>query len=192
MDFHAIISSYSYIGIFLLLVLNGIFNFPSSQIIYLITGYFVSKGNLEFLPTILSGALGNTIGNAILFLLIKKHGKTFARKIIFMNEEKFDKVCSSLEKTFSKNGLLFIFFGKLIPSVKAFIPTIAGLARTATIITIVLFFVASVIWAAILNAIGFYFGENFSLTSFSLISVLIGLIIIYFFYKKFSKTSSSI
>lgn len=187
MDLHSIISSFSYLAIFVLMITNGVANFPSSQFLYIICGYFVSTGSLLFIPTIIVGALGNTIGNTITFLLVKKYEHSFARKLLMMDEQTFKKIHSALHSTFIHRGMWYIFFGKLTPSVKAFIPIIAGLANTNTKLTSSIFLIASFIWATAITSIGYFFGENITLTSLTTVSLLVGLIIIFFVYKNISK-----
>ncbi len=169
---------------------NGAVNFPSSQFLYVICGYLVSTTSLLFLPTIIAGALGNTLGNVITFLLVKKYDKPFARKLLMVDEVTFEKVHTALHATFSRHGMWYIFIGKLIPSVKAFIPILAGLAGTKTRLTSFLFFVASSIWATALTAVGYYFGEHVSLKSISSVSLIIACIVVFFAYKSFSKQIS--
>lgn len=166
---------------------NGIVNFPSSQFLYVICGYFVSTGSLLFIPTIIAGALGNTIGNIITFLLIKKYDKPLARKLLMMDEATFSKVHGALHATFSRRGMWWIFLGKLIPSVKAFIPIIAGLANTNIKITSIIFLIASTIWASLITSIGYYFGEHVSFTSITTVSLVIASIVAFFVYKTFTK-----
>jgi membrane protein DedA with SNARE-associated domain len=190
MDLHSLIANFSYIAIFILMMTNGIANFPSSQFLYIICGYFVATSPLLFIPTVILGALGNTLGNTITFLLIKKYDKPLARKLLMLDEATFNKIHSSLHATFSRRGMWWIFFGKLIPSVKAFIPVIAGLADIKTKITIFVFLISSLIWATILTSIGYYFGEHVSLTSLTTVSLLIGLTVIFFLYKDYKKHTS--
>lgn len=187
MDITSLVTSFSYPAIFLLMIANGIINFPSSQLLYIITGYFISTGSLLFIPTIIAGALGNTIGNIITFLLAKKYDRPFAQKILMMDDSAFTKIHSALHATFSKKGMWYIFFGKLIPSVKAFIPVVAGLANTKTKLTSILFLLSSIIWAITVNAIGYYFGKNVSLTSFTFVSLAIGFTILFLVYRNVSK-----
>lgn len=166
---------------------NGSVNFPSSQFLYVICGYFVSTGSLLFIPTIIAGALGNTIGNVITFLLVKKYDKPFARKLLLVDEATFTKIHNTLHAVFSKRGMWYIFFGKLIPSVKAFIPIVAGLAHTRTYLTSSLFFIASTIWAIMVTSIGYFFGEHVSFKSITGVSLVIGFIVIFFVYKAYTK-----
>jgi membrane protein DedA with SNARE-associated domain len=186
-DLHFIISSGSYLAIFLLMVTNGAVNFPSSQFLYIICGYLIGTGSLLFVPTIIIGAIGNTIGNVITFLLIKKYQHPLARKLLMLDEKTFTTIHSALHDTFSRRGMWWIFIGKLTPSVKAFIPIVAGLADTKVRLTSFIFLAASLIWAIGITAIGYYFGEHITLTSLSVVSLCLGAIIIYVVYRNIKK-----
>lgn len=187
MDLHLLITSGSYLAIFILMITNGAVNFPSSQFLYVICGYFVSTGSLLFVPAVIAGALGNTIGNVITFLLVKKYDKPFARKLLMVDEVTFTKIHSGLHAVFAKRGMWYIFFGKLIPSVKAFIPIVAGLANTRTYLTSFLFLIASTIWATLVTSIGYFFGEQVSFKSITGVSLLIGSIVVFFVYRAYKK-----
>ena len=187
MDLHALISSGTYVAIFILMLANGVFNFPSSQILYLIVGYFVSTGNLIFAWAVIAGGLGNTIGNIITYLLVKKYERPLARKLLMMDETTFSKVHSALHDTFSRRGIWWLFLGKLTPSVKAFIPVIAGMSRTPLYTTSFIFLSASLIWATGIIYLGYTFGEHVSLSSFLAVSLIIGLTILYVVYRSISK-----
>jgi membrane protein DedA with SNARE-associated domain len=187
MDLHSVISSGSYAAIFALMIANGVINFPSSQILYLIAGYFVATGHLDFSRAVIAGALGNTVGNIITFLLIKKYERPLARKLLMMNEVTFNKIHGALHDTFSRRGIWWLFLGKLTPSVKAFIPIVAGLAETSVPLTSFIFLIASFVWAIGVMYLGYAFGEHVSLGSFLGVSFLIGAGIIFVIYKNISK-----
>ncbi len=187
MDLHALISSGTSVAIFILMLANGVVNFPSSQILYLVVGYFVSTGNLMFMWAVIAGGLGNTIGNIITYLLVKKYERPLARKLLMMNEETFSKVHSALHDTFSRRGIWWLFVGKLTPSVKAFIPVVAGMARTPLYATSFIFLSASLIWATGIIYLGYTFGEHVSLSSFLAVSLVVGLSILYIVYRSISK-----
>jgi membrane protein DedA with SNARE-associated domain len=187
MDFHSIITSGSYLAIFFLMVANGIINFPSSQILYLVVGYFVATGNLLFVGAVLAGALGNTIGNIATFFLVKKYERPLARKLLMLDEARFEKVHRVFHDTFSRKGIWWLFAGKLTPSVKAFVPAVAGLARTEAVLTSFIFLAASFIWATGIIYLGYAFGEQFSLSSFMFVSLIIGFTILFILYRNISK-----
>lgn len=187
MDLQEIILSFSYASIFILMTTNGVMNLPSSQILYVIVGYLVGTGTLSFLPAVIAGTLGNTLGNIITFLLVKKYEHSIARKLLMLDETTFKKIHSALHETFSKKGMWWLFIGKLTPSVKAFIPVVAGLASTKTFLTSAIFFFASGIWATAIIFLGKTFGEQFTLKSFMGVSLAIGLTILFIVYVNVSK-----
>lgn len=186
-DIHQLILSLKYFGIFILLILNGAFNFPSSQIIYLITGYFVSVGKLSFIPVILAGAIGNTIGNFIVYRLVYKYGESAIRKFLFIKKEILSETLEKLHKEFSNKGVWWLFLGKLIPSIKVFIPAVAGIAKVSNPVAFLVFFFGSLVWAIIVNYIGYEFGENITLKGYAIVMSIVGFFIIYITYKKFKK-----
>lgn len=169
------------------MITNGALNFPSSQFLYAICGYFISTGSLLFIPTIVAGTLGNTIGNILTFLLIKKYDKPLARKLLMLDEATFEKIHSALHATFSKRGMWWIFFGKLIPSIKAFIPIVAGLANTKVKLTSFIFLLASFVWSIAITSLGYFFGEHVNFKSITTVSLLIGSIALFFVYKTVTK-----
>jgi membrane protein DedA with SNARE-associated domain len=187
LDLHPIIANFSYMAIFILMIANGAVNFPSSQILYIMCGYFISTGSLLFFPTVFIGALGNTIGNTCIFLLVKKYDKPFARKLLMVNETTFTKIHTALHTTFKNKGVWWLFIGKLTPSVKSFVPIVAGLARTTTSLTAAIFFGASLIWATGVTFLGYFFGENITPTSFTIVSLLVGGTMLFVVYKKVLK-----
>jgi membrane protein DedA with SNARE-associated domain len=187
MDLHSLITSGSYVAIFLLMVGNGIVNLPSSQILYLVVGYLVATSGLSFTWSVIAGALGNTLGNIITYLLVKKYEHPLARKLLMMNEATFTKVHAALHETFSRKGMWWLFIGKLTPSVKAFVPIVAGLAGTEKVSTSLIFLVASFMWATGVIYLGYAFGEHVSLSSFLSVSLLIGFTILFILYRNISK-----
>jgi membrane-associated protein len=187
MDIHSLIISGSYAAIFLLMISNGIINFPSSQILYIIVGYFVGTKVLLFIPAVIAGALGNAIGNIITYELIRKYEHPLARKLLMLDEATFNKIHGALSETFSHKGMWWIFFGKLVPSIKSFIPIVAGLASTPRKLTYLVFLSASFIWATGIITLGYFFGEHINLKSFSIVSLIVGLTILYIVYKNLKK-----
>ncbi len=186
MDLHQIIISSSYLGIFILLITNGAVNIPSSQIIYLIAGYFIATGKLSMFPTLFFGTLGNTIGNIITYLLVYKYGRPIVKKLLTVPEKTLDH----MHYEFSNKGLWWLFVAKLIPSVKVTVPTIAGLSKTPKTKTYLIFLSSSFVWATTITYIGYYFGENITAKGYALTMGIVGIIMFAFAYFKFIKTKN--
>ena len=179
-DIESIIIASSYLGIFLLMIANGAISFPSSQILYIIVGYFVSVGTLSFFPSSLVGALGNAIGNIILYEIVRRRGIHYLKKFQVFREQDVKKV----EIVFRKRGLWFLFVGKLLPAIKVFVPIPAAMGKTHRGVFAAIMFVASWLWSLIFIAIGYTFGKSTEVwKSYGVILFIIATIILFVFYR---------
>lgn len=180
MDIESVIIGSSYLGIFLLMIANGAITFPSSQILYIIVGYFISAGSLSLFPASLVGALGNTIGNIILYELVRRHGVHYLKKFQVFREQDIKKV----EIVFRKRGLWFLFIGKLLPAIKVFVPIPAAMGKTHRGVFAAMMFVASWLWSLIFIAIGYTFGKSTQVwKSYGVILFVIAAVIVFVFYR---------
>ncbi|MCK9344650.1 MAG: DedA family protein [Candidatus Pacebacteria bacterium] len=170
----------SYLAIFLLMIANGAVSFPSSQVLYIIAGYFIARGDLAVGLVALAGALGNTVGNVILYELARKHGRTFIERMKIFPTRELAKV----EKAFQKKGAWFIFIGKLLPAIKVFVPIPAGLGKMSRPLFASLMFVASFIWSLAFISIGYFFGKSSDLFGrYAIILVIVAVVVILLFYR---------
>jgi len=176
----SIIVSLGYLGIFLLMIANGFISFPSSQILYIIVGYFISVGMLTLVASSFAGALGNTIGNIILYELSRRKGISYITQYKMFPQREVKKV----EIAFQKKGAWFLFIGKLLPAIKVFVPIPAGLGKMNRTLYAVIIFVSSYIWSLIFIAIGYYFGKSSNVFgSYAVILMVVALVVVALFYK---------
>ncbi len=175
-----LIQSGSYFAIFLLMIANGAVSFPSSQILYIVAGYFIARGDLSLFFVALVGALGNTVGNIILYELSRKHGRTFIERMKIFPMRELAKV----ETAFQKKGAWFIFIGKLLPAIKVFVPIPAGLGKMPRPLFASLMFSASFIWSLAFISIGYFFGKSSDLFGrYAIILVIVAVVVILLFYR---------
>ncbi len=180
LSIETIIASASYFGIFILMITNGAVSFPSSQLLYIIAGYFIAQGDLAIIPVALVGAAGNTVGNIILYELVRRRGRTFVEKMKLFPMRELAKV----EIAFRKKGAWFIFIGKLLPAIKVFIPIPAGLGKMHRGLFAALMFVASFIWSLGFISIGYFFGKSSNMFgAYPFILVIIAVIVLFLFYR---------
>jgi len=106
MDVESVILASSYLGIFGLMAVNGFASIPSSQILYIIVGYFVSTGYLAFLPAVFLGALGNTIGNVAIYELTRRYGIEALKNFHIYREREVKK----MELVFERKGCGFFLW----------------------------------------------------------------------------------
>ncbi len=175
-----IILSLSYFGIFILMISNGAVSFPSSQILYIITGYFIFTGSLLLVPVIIVGALGNTIGNIILYEIARSKGAKYITKFRLFPEE----VTRKVQIAFQKRGAWFVFVGKLIPALKVFVPIPAGLAKMNRALYSIIILISSTIWTFPFIAIGYYFGKSSDVFGkYAIVLIIIALVVVSVLYR---------
>lgn len=169
-----------YFGIFGLMITNGIFSFPSSQILYIVSGYFVFTGDLNIFLVVICGALGNTIGNVILYYLVREKGLLYVTKLTLLPEKEIRKV----QIVFAKRGPWFLFIGKMLPAVKVFMPIVAGIAKMNVVLFVPIILVSSSVWGFIFITIGYYFGKSSDFFgTYAVILLIFAVILVFFFYR---------
>ena len=162
-----------YIIIFISIFINGLINFPSSQVIYIFAGYLISvHSNISIIATIVVGGIANALSNLILHLIIKKHHN----KIIpFLN--RFTKIDDETIEFYKQRaiekGFFWLAIGKSLPSIKVYIPIITGLIQMRNSKSFLIFLLGSISWASIFILSGYYFGKNFSFTNFVIFASLL-------------------
>ncbi len=170
----------SYFAIFILMVTNGAVSFPSSQVLYIIAGYFIAQGDLSLVMVALVGALGNATGNIILYELTRTHGRNFIARMKLFPMRELTKV----ETAFKKKGAWFIFIGKLLPAIKVFIPIPAGLGKMHRGLFAAIMFIASFIWSLAFISIGYFFGKSSDLFgNYAIILAIITAVVVLLFYR---------
>jgi len=183
-----IIVALGYAGIFLMMVSNGIISFPSSQILYIVTGFFIFTGDLNLALVIIVGALGNTVGNIGLYEIARRKGEKYVEKFVVkfyrVPEKTFRKGLDKVRVAFQKRGAFFLFVGKLIPALKVFVPIPAGIAKMNRGLYAGIILITSAIWAVPFISIGYFFGKSSDVFGkYALILILIALIVSGIFYK---------
>ncbi|HXK37852.1 MAG TPA: DedA family protein [Candidatus Paceibacterota bacterium] len=185
MALEQIISGLSYMGIFILMFSNGIFSFPSSQVLYIIVGYFVGVGTLALPTAIVAGAIGNTIGNIALYEFAREHGMNAALKFLPMKPHHVAKT----ERFFAKKGLGFLFIAKMLPTLKVFVPIFGGIGKAPRIPYAALMFLASTVWAFIFIEIGMFFGKNTDVWKpYSGALAVISILVVFFLWRSYKNT----
>ncbi len=181
-----LIITFSYFGIFFLMTSNGIVSFPSSQILYILAGYFAFTGDLNIFYIILIGALGNTLGNLFLYEVSRKKGLKYSIKFIKYLFQLSDpeKEIKKFQIAFKKRSKFLLFVGKLANPSKIFIPIPAGIAKMNRGIFLLIIYITTIIWASIFTSIGYYFGKSYNNFGYiGAILIVVFIIVMSYFYK---------
>ncbi|OGH06066.1 MAG: hypothetical protein A2W22_04060 [Candidatus Levybacteria bacterium RBG_16_35_11] len=160
-----LIQSTGYLGIFLLMLLSGVFIPIPTEITMPFSGFLASAGTFSLVLVILIGVLGDLVGSVIgyyigylleesvLVNLIKKYGK-----YILVTEHEFYKA----RKWFDKYGSRVVFIGKLIPGVRTYIALPAGISEMSIWKFSSFVVLGTLVWSSFLAFAGFYLGKNWS------------------------------
>ncbi|MCH8888870.1 DedA family protein [Patescibacteria group bacterium] len=175
-----LIIALGYVGIFGAMIANGAIAFPSSQILYIVSGFFVFTGDLNLALVVVVGAIGNTIGNVILYELARRRGIHYITRFKIFRAQEIEKV----QIAFNRHGALFVFIGKLLPAIKIFIPIVAGLGKLTRVLYVLIILVSSLIWSLIFVGIGFFFGKNADVFGvYGVVLFFVALLLVFGFYK---------
>ena len=136
-----------------------------SELIMPLGGFYVSQGQLDFLPVVLAGLLGTIIG-ALPWYGIGR----------LVNEEKIEKWLDKngrwiginpkdlarSRKWFNKYGVSLVFWGRLVPGIRTLISVPAGIELMPMSPFLIWTTAGSLIWTLFLTITGYYLGDNYA------------------------------
>ncbi|OHA81866.1 MAG: hypothetical protein A2675_01835 [Candidatus Yonathbacteria bacterium RIFCSPHIGHO2_01_FULL_51_10] len=175
-----ILAGASYLGIFLMMIANGAISLPSSQLLFIVVGYFIGQGSIALVPAVVAGAAGNMIGNMILYELARRKGIEYITRFKVFPLE----ILRRTEAAFRKRGAWFVFVGKLLPALKVFVPIPAGVGKMHRGLFAFIMFVATSIWVLPFIAVGYFFGKSRNVFgAYAFVLALIAVIVVAIFYR---------
>tara|TARA_B100000700_G_scaffold212437_1_gene233564 strand:+ start:55 stop:711 length:657 start_codon:yes stop_codon:yes gene_type:complete len=135
-----------------------------SELIMPLGGFYVSQGQLDFLPVVLAGLFGTVIG-ALPWYGIGR----------LVNEERLEewlekngrwlginpKELALSRKWFNRYGVPLVFWGRLVPGIRTLISVPAGVELMPMTPFLIWTTAGSLIWTLFLTITGFYLGENY-------------------------------
>jgi membrane protein DedA with SNARE-associated domain len=159
-----LIEQSGYLGVAFLMFLETVFPPIPSEVIMPIAGLNASRGHMALWGVIVSGTAGAMLGNCFWYFaaraigvdrflpLVDKWGRWLT-----IDRREIDKG----ERLFARYGAVFVFFGRLLPTVRSLISIPAGLLK----LRFSTFFIWSTIgtagWTALLAIAGYQLGQQF-------------------------------
>jgi membrane protein DedA with SNARE-associated domain len=166
-----LVTDWGYLGIFVLMILEGSFLPLSSKLIIWPSAYLAQQGYMNVYFLVFIAVTGNLIGASINYIVARKLGRPILKHF---SEKKIHKA----EKFFKKYGEMSVFLGGLVSGVRQIMPISAGLVKMPYTKFIFLTGLASSIWLIFLAAIGYVFGANEELLLDHSIAISIGFVIL--------------
>ena len=158
-----LIEQSGYLGVAFLMFLETIFPPIPSEVIMPIAGMAAAKGKLGFVPVVASGTAGAMLGNTVWYLAARALGVHRLKPLITRYGRwltvSWGEVARA-ERWFAQHGTFFVFFGRLLPTVRSLVSVPAGLLR----MRFKSFFFASLLgtagWTTILAGAGYQLQDN--------------------------------
>ncbi len=136
--------------------------FPSELIMPLAGWMLIKEQSLPAIYTLAAGAygaLGNTIGSIIAYVVGMRAGRPLLNKYgryILISQHDLDLA----DRWFSRSGSWTVFVSRLLPVIRTYISLPAGIARMNIIKFLVYTFIGSFIWSWGLAYGGYLMGEH--------------------------------
>lgn len=155
----SVIDQIGLLGTALLIALESVVVPISSEVVLLLTGFNVAKGNFDFFTAVIATTLGSLTGAFFLYFL----GRLYSYQRLVRFFEKYYKFLriknqdlNSVFHKFNKYGNFIILFGRLLPVVRSLVSIPAGLAN----IRIWKFAIFTSLGSATWNALWIYIGRS--------------------------------
>jgi membrane protein DedA with SNARE-associated domain len=155
----AVISTSGYWGIALLMAIESACTPLPSEIIMPFAGYLVHTGRLNLIAVATAGALGCNLGSLVAYWVGAIGGRPLVEKFgryVLLSQHDLDRVT----RYFERWGGITVFFGRLLPVVRAFIALPAGIAKMPQLRFHVYTFLGSWPWCYALAYVGMRLGDH--------------------------------
>jgi membrane protein DedA with SNARE-associated domain len=158
-----LIEQSGYLGVAFLMFLETIFPPIPSEVIMPIAGVAAAQGKLGFIPVVASGTAGAMLGNTVWYLAARALGVHRLKPLITRYGRWLTITWPEVnraERWFASHGTFFVFFGRMLPTVRTLVSVPAGLLR----MRFKSFFIASLLgtagWTTLLAGAGYKLQEN--------------------------------
>ncbi len=158
-----LIEQSGYLGVGFLMFLETVFPPIPSEVIMPIAGIAAADGRLHYGLVVASGTAGAMLGNILWYLaaralgiqrlepLIRRHGRW-----VTMRWSDVDRA----HRWFERNGLFFVFVGRLLPTVRSLVSIPAGLLDMRFRSFVIASTLGTALWTAMLAGAGYKLRGN--------------------------------
>lgn len=148
-----------YVGIVVLMAMESSVLPLPSELVMPPAGYWAAKGEMNFAVAVACGVLGSVLGALANYYGARWLGLPLLRrygKYVLLTERALERS----ERFFARHGEFSTFVGRLLPVVRHLISIPAGLHGMPLPKFIAYTGLGSLVWCAILTAIGYFLGQH--------------------------------
>ena len=160
-----LIDQSGYLGIGFLMFLETIFPPIPSEVIMPVAGVAAGQGKLHYGLVVASGTAGAMLGNIVWYLAARALGVERLHPIIDRWGRWLTITWPEVQRAdiwFRRNGVFFVFLGRMLPTVRSLVSVPAGLLHMRFRNFLIASTVGTAGWTALLAGAGFKLGENYS------------------------------
>ena len=159
-----LIEQTGYLGVAFLMFLETMFPPIPSEVIMPVAGLQAAKGHLSLWGVIAAGTAGAMLGNYFWYLAARVIGIDRFRPLIerwgrWLTVDWYE--VERAEKLFGKYGSAFVFFGRMLPTMRSLISIPAGMLKMRLSSFVIWSTIGTAGWTALLTFSGWVLGRNF-------------------------------
>ena len=155
-----------YLAILFAMFLENVIPPIPSELIMPLGGFYVSQGQLDFLPVVFAGLLGTVFGAMPWYGIGRLVNEERIEKWLEKNGRWIGinpKELARSRKWFNRYGASLVFWGRLVPGIRTLISVPAGVELMPIPPFLIWTTAGSLIWTLFLTTTGFYLGDNYSI-----------------------------
>jgi membrane protein DedA with SNARE-associated domain len=159
-----LIQQTGYLGVAFLMFLETVFPPIPSEVIMALAGLSASKGEMTLWGVILSGTGGAMLGNYFWYLVARVIGVERFRPLIERHGRWLTMDWAEVERgerLFARYGAAYVFFGRMLPTIRSLISIPAGLLKLRLSTFVIWSTLGTAGWTTILAVAGYQLGQNF-------------------------------
>ena len=188
----SLIQNFGYFGMFLGMVLEAVIIVIPSEAILATGGILASRGVFSFFGAFLIGLVGSVFCAIVIYFMGYFGGRPFIRKFgkfFFMKEEDIERS----DSWFLRYGMFGALIGRNFPIIRTLISLPIGIMRMSFFKFLIFTIIGSIPWTFLFVYLGYALGNSWIYVSAKIswlklpIKVLLGFIVIFYFYKKITK-----
>lgn len=149
------------LGLFLVMVAEHVFPPIPSELVLPLAGYDISRGGMTFIGALLAATAGSLVGALILYAIARRGGRPAVlrmRRMLRVDEPALARA----EARFDRSGTWIVLFGRMVPGIRSLVSLPPGLLRMPLSRYVIVTTCGSLLWNAILIAIGRQLGSSWS------------------------------
>jgi membrane protein DedA with SNARE-associated domain len=155
------IASYGYVALAVLLML-GIVGLPiPDETLLMFTGYLVFRGQLAFVPAVITAVSGSLCGISVSYALGRSLGPYLVERFGPYVHLDVDKL-AQVRAWYDRWGKYALLFGYFVPGVRHLAAYAAGSARVPLLVFAAFAYTGGVLWATSFIVLGYVVGEEWA------------------------------